>query len=91
MSSADFFKIYLLKRFFQEYHWNVKQFVPDQAQRIVGPDLGSNCLPRLSADNTGRLVKLMMIFPTFLAGTSSLELQVRQHTPEERCPTPVDH
>ena len=26
---------------------------PDQARRIVGPDLGPNCLPRLSADNTG--------------------------------------
>ena len=27
---------------------------PDQARRIVRPDLGPNCLPRLSADNTGR-------------------------------------
>ena len=27
---------------------------PDQARRNVGPDLGPNCLPRLSADNTGR-------------------------------------
>ena len=27
---------------------------PDQARRIVGPDLGPNCLPRLSADVTGR-------------------------------------
>ena len=26
---------------------------PDQARRIVGPDLGPNCLPRLSADGTG--------------------------------------
>ena len=26
----------------------------DQARRFVGPDLGHNCLPRLSADNTGR-------------------------------------
>ena len=63
--SADFFppKINLLKKFFQEYHQNVKQFGPnqarqfvgtDQARRIVGPDLGPNCLPRLSADYTGR-------------------------------------
>ena len=29
-------------------------FDPDQARRIVGPDLGPNCLPRLSADDTGR-------------------------------------
>ena len=27
---------------------------PDQTQRFVGPDLGPNCLPRLSADDTGR-------------------------------------
>ena len=27
---------------------------PDQAGRFVGPDLGPNCLPRLSADDTGR-------------------------------------
>ena len=26
----------------------------DQARRIVGPDLGPNCLPSLSADDTGR-------------------------------------
>ena len=28
---------------------------PDQAWRIVGPDLGPNCLLRFSADNSGRL------------------------------------
>ena len=27
---------------------------PNQARQIVGPDLGPNCLQRLSADNTGR-------------------------------------
>ena len=27
---------------------------PDQARRFVGPDLGPNCLPKLSADDTGR-------------------------------------
>ena len=27
---------------------------PDQARRFVGPDLGPNCLPRLSADDTSR-------------------------------------
>ena len=26
---------------------------PDQARQFVGPDLGPNCLPRLSADDTG--------------------------------------
>ena len=35
---------------------------PYQAQRLVGPDLGPNCLPRLSADDTGRQsVKLLDI------------------------------
>ena len=27
---------------------------PDQARRVVGPDLGPNCLQRLSADDTSR-------------------------------------
>ena len=27
---------------------------PDQARRFVGPDLGPNCLPRLSAEVTSR-------------------------------------
>ena len=27
---------------------------PDQARRFVGPDLGPNCLPKLSADDTER-------------------------------------
>ena len=27
---------------------------PDQARQFVGPDLGPNCLPSLSADDTGR-------------------------------------
>ena len=27
---------------------------PDQAQHFVGPDLGPNCLQRLSADDTSR-------------------------------------
>ena len=27
---------------------------PDQARRFVGPDLGPNCLQRLSADDTSR-------------------------------------
>ena len=27
---------------------------PDQARQLVGPDLGPNCLQRLSADDTSR-------------------------------------
>ena len=29
-------------------------FDPDQARRFVGPDLGPNCLQRISADDTSR-------------------------------------
>ena len=31
-----------------------KSFDPDQAPHFVGPDLGPNCLHRLSADDTSR-------------------------------------
>ena len=33
-----------------------KSLDPDQAQHFVGPDLGPNCLQRLSADNKSSLV-----------------------------------
>ena len=35
---------------------------PDKAQRFVGPDLGPNCLQRLSADNT--LFDLILYVPS---------------------------
>ena len=35
---------------------------PGQAQRFVGPDLGPNCLPRLSADDTSRYCRLLIFF-----------------------------
>ena len=36
---------------------------PDQARHFVGPDLGPNCLQRLSADNTSkRRAKVGMVF-----------------------------
>ena len=44
-----FFKINFLKKFFHE--------IPSEYQTVrtlVGPDLGQNCLPKLSADYTGR-------------------------------------
>ena len=41
--------------YFQEYHQNVKNSLdPDQARRFVGPDLGRNCLQKLSADDTSK-------------------------------------
>ena len=52
LSSVDFFfKLTFSKKIFQEYHQSVKQFDPDQAWRCVRPDLGLNCLQRLSADD----------------------------------------
>ena len=39
---------------------------PDQAQHCVGPDLGPNCLQKLSADDTRRQqVNTLMVFLTF--------------------------
>ena len=40
------------KKFFQEYDQSVKRLDPDQARSSVGPDLGPNCLQKLSADDT---------------------------------------
>ena len=42
--------IFFFKNIFQEYHQSVKQLDPYQARRFLGPDLGPNCLQRLSAD-----------------------------------------
>ena len=42
------------KNSFRNTIWMSNSLDPDQAQRIVGPDLGPNCLPKLSADDTGR-------------------------------------
>ena len=45
---------------------------PDQARRFVGPDLGPNCLPRLSADDTGRLVdKELKCSPVITSGSTA--------------------
>ena len=44
-------RIIFFEKLFQKYHQSVKRFVldPDQDRYFVGPDLGSNCLKRLSA------------------------------------------
>ena len=39
--------------------------VPDQVRRFVGPDLGPNCLPKLSADDTGRQRFNSIMFPKY--------------------------
>ena len=53
---------------------------PDQARRFVGPDLGPNCLPRLSADDTGRQrVKRMLHECQVLIDNSVLRVTVWHH------------
>ena len=50
-----FFKIIFFEKFFQEYHLSVKQIGSRSGPTFfVGPDLGPNCLQRLSADDTRR-------------------------------------
>ena len=51
-----FFKIKInrFEKFFQEHYQSVKMLDPDQDQLNVGPDLGPNCLQRLSADDKSR-------------------------------------
>ena len=62
---------------FLKYHQGVKQGVKQHGSRFVGPDLGPNCLKRLSADDKSRrywatsliqnnfLVILSWLKPTF--------------------------
>ena len=55
LSSVDFFKINFKKK---KCFWNTirvsNSLNPDKAPRFVGPDLGPNCLQRLSADDNSR-------------------------------------
>ena len=48
-----FFKIIFFEKYFQEYHQS-NILDPDQAQLFVGPDLGPNCIQRLSSDDTSK-------------------------------------
>ena len=53
LSSADFFQ----NQFFSKNSNTIKvsnSLDPDQARHFVGPDLGPNCLQRLSEDDTCR-------------------------------------
>ena len=55
--SSDFFfsKSTLLKNSLMNTIIVSNSLDPDQARRYVWPDLGPNCLQKLSADNTSRL------------------------------------
>ena len=63
LSSADvFFKINFFVKFFQRIPSMLNSLDPDQARHFVGPDLGPNCLQRITADNTcGQRVKHVVI------------------------------
>ena len=54
--SADFFQNQLfLKNSFRNTIRVSNSLEPDQARHFVGPDLGPNCLQRLSADDSQRV------------------------------------
>ena len=54
--SADFFKINSKKNYFRITIRVSNGFDPDQDGYYVGPDLGPNCLQRLSADDMPRVL-----------------------------------
>ena len=55
LSSADFFsKSTFSKNFFRNTICVAIRLDPDQARHYVRPDLGPNCLQKLSADDTRR-------------------------------------
>ena len=57
-----FFRINFFEKFFQEYHQSVNSLDPDQVLHFFRPDLGPNCLQKLSADDTSwqRVLKLFI-------------------------------
>ena len=51
-----FFNIdFFLKKIFQKHYQSVKSLNPDQDPRSAGPDLGTNCLQRLTAEDKNLL------------------------------------
>ena len=45
--------------------WVSNSLDPDQARHFVGPDLGTNCLLRLSADIAGKELNTKQLVDTF--------------------------
>ena len=55
LPSVEFFQSYRFQKILSGITIRVSNNLdPDQARHFIGPDLGSNCLQRLSADNTSR-------------------------------------
>ena len=57
-----FFKINFFNKFFKKYHDSVKQLGSRSGLFFVEPDLGPNCLQRLSVDSRGELCLLGKLF-----------------------------
>ena len=49
--SADISKINFFEKFFREDYQSVKQLDPDHSRHFVRPDLNTNCLQMLLADD----------------------------------------
>ena len=52
--SCLFVVIFFKMNFFWKNLYGTNGLDPDQAQQNVGPDLGTNCLQRFSADESSR-------------------------------------
>ena len=52
MSSADFFQNQLFRKILSGMPSVLKSLDSDRARHFVRPDLGPNCLQKLSADDT---------------------------------------
>ena len=54
LSSADFFQNHFFEKILSGKPSVSNSLDPDQALHFVGPDLGPNCLQKLSEDDTSR-------------------------------------
>ena len=62
LSSADCFQNQLFQKILSGIPCVSNRMDPDQARHFVGPELGPNCLHRLSADETYRVNAHLFIF-----------------------------
>ena len=73
LSSADFSKSIFLNKSFRNTIGVSNSLDPDQAQHLVGPDLGLNCLQRPSAEDTSIIV-CRVNFCCYITGRISTRL-----------------
>ena len=80
LSSADFFsKSSFSKNSFRNTIRVSNNLNPDQAWHFVGPDLGQNCLQKLSVDNTTRRVNTTQTSTANISTTSLIPLSKQTH------------